>query len=83
MDKLKCCHSPDRTGEITDLGRAGDFEFVLGRCTTCSSWWMYVFCPATNSGDYEPVSEGEASRMQTIPRGPELKNYLKNWFNNR
>ncbi len=62
-----------------DLGRAGDFEFVLGRCGKCGAYWMSVYCPAVSTADYAPVSGEDAQKMLSLPPGAELKSFLKEW----
>jgi hypothetical protein len=80
MKDLNCCLRADwNQAEARDLGRAGDFEFVLGRCSKCGAYWISAYCPAVSTAGYEPVSDVDAQKMLTLPPGPELKAFLKEW----
>ena len=52
---------------------------MLGKCDRCGTYWMNVFCVATGITGFEPVSLTDAERMKSIPRGPELKAFMRSW----
>jgi hypothetical protein len=79
MKDLNCCFSPNWGPDSSDLGRAGDFEFVLGRCSNCGAFWMCTYCVAVSTTGYEPVSAEDARKMLSLPPGPQLKTFLKDW----
>jgi hypothetical protein len=78
MDPLTCCK--DSSWELErDLGHADGFEYLLGKCRQCGTPWMNVFCVATGISGYEPVTAGDAERMNSIADGPELKEFVRDW----
>ncbi len=80
MKNLNCCiFSKWDQNTARDLGRVGDFEFVLGRCSKCGRYWMSAYCVAVSTNGYEPVSDEDAQKMLALPPGPELKAFLKEW----
>lgn len=78
MTEPTCCGTP-RWKEDDDLGSAGGFEFLLGRCENCGTPWMNVFCVATGITGYEPVSSTDAERMRAIATAAELKAFMRAW----
>jgi hypothetical protein len=80
MKHLNCCFSSNWDhNKAWDLGRVGDFEFVLGRCSNCGEYWMSAYCVAVSTGEYARVSGEDAQKMLSLPPGPELKAFLKEW----
>jgi hypothetical protein len=79
MIELTCCSSSNWGSDTTDLGHVDSFDFMLGRCSNCGAYWLNVFCVATNTTGYEPVSNDDARIMLAIPPGPELKAFMKAW----
>ena len=62
-----------------DLGGAGGFEFVLGRCGRCAAPWMNVFCMASSITGYEPVQPDDAQAIRAIEDPSELKKFMRRW----
>ena len=79
MNELTCCNSSNWGPETTDLGRADSFEFLLGTCTNCGTYWLNVFCVATAITGYEPVSKEDAAAMLSATPGPAQKALMKAW----
>lgn len=75
---LTCCEKPSWASQV-DLGHAGGFEYMLGKCDRCGAHWMNVFCVATGTTGLEPVSMADVERMKSIPVGPELKAFMRSW----
>ena len=40
---------------------------------------MNVFCVASGISGFEPVQLSDVERMKSIPSGPELKAFMRNW----
>ena len=40
---------------------------------------MNVFCVASGITGLEPVSPADVERMKSIPAGPELKAFMRQW----
>ena len=78
MSQPTCCRKPSWSSEI-DLGHAGGFEFILGRCRGCGADLMNVFCVATEITGFEPVSSADIERMKSTAAGPELKALMRAW----
>ena len=79
MSDLTCCSSPNWGPDTNDLGEAGGFDFLLGRCSSCSAHWLNVFCEASSITGYERVSDDDARAMLAAAPGPELKKCMKAW----
>jgi len=81
MKDLNCClRARWDQAQARDVGRVGEFEFVLSRCGNCGAWWMSVYCPAVSTDDYARVSDQDAQKMLSLPQGPEMKAFLKAWY---
>ena len=80
MIELTCCSSPNWGSDTTDVGHVDSLDLMLGRCSSCGAYWLNVFCVATNTAGYEPVSYDDARIMLAIPSGPELKAFMKTWL---
>ena len=78
MDHPTCCKTPSWTSEL-DLEHASGFEYVLGKCDRCGAYSMNVFCVASGISGFEPVQVNDVERMKSIPSGPELKAFMRNW----
>ena len=78
MEQPTCCTKPSWTREL-DLGHAGGFEYVLGRCAACGAWSMNVFCVASSAAGFESVTPADVERMKSIPPGAERKALMRNW----
>ena len=78
MDQPTCCEKA-KWVSVLDLGQAGGFEFILGRCKHCRTNWMNVFCGASGVSGYEPVGLQDVERMKSIASGPELKGFMRAW----
>jgi hypothetical protein len=78
MDQPTCCKRPSWVSEL-DLGRASGFEYILGKCDACGTYWMNVFCVASGITGFEPVSLSDMERMRSIPEAPELKAFMRAW----
>ena len=78
MNDLPCCKAPSWVAEI-DLDHAGGFDFMLGKCERCGTYWMNVFCVASSTTGYEPVNPDDVERMRTFPSGPERKAFMRAW----
>lgn len=78
MDQPACCKTPSWMSEI-DLGHAGGFEYVLGKCDRCGTYSMNVFCVASGITAFETVSSSDVERMKSIQSGPELKAFMRKW----
>jgi hypothetical protein len=73
-----CCMKASWVSEL-DLGHAGGFDYLLGRCGECGTPWLNVFCVASGITGLEPVSPADVERMKSIPAGPELKAFMRQW----
>ena len=71
MNQPTCCKKASWTSEL-DLGQAGGFEYLLGKCEGCGAYSMNVFCVASGINGFETVSPSDVERMKSIPAGPEL-----------
>jgi hypothetical protein len=80
MKNTSCCISPDWQSDLKDMGHFDSFEFMLGRCKNCGTWWMDIFCVAANTSGCERVSDNDAHVMLSTSSGPELKAFMKGWF---
>jgi hypothetical protein len=78
MDQPTCCKKPSWISEL-DLGHAGGFEYILGKCDGCGAYSMNVFCVASGITGFETVSLSDVERMKSTPAGPELKALMRNW----
>jgi hypothetical protein len=78
MDQPACCKKPSWVSEL-DLDHAGGFEYILGKCEGCGTYSMNVFCEASGISGFEPVGSSDIERMKSIPRGPELKTFMRVW----
>jgi hypothetical protein len=78
MDQPPCCKEPSWISEL-DLGHAGGFDFILGKCDRCGAYSMNVFCVASGITGFETVSLSDLERMKSIPPGPELKALMRKW----
>ena len=78
MNQPTCCKKPLWISEL-DLGHAAGFEYILGKCDRCGTYWMNVFCVATGITGYEPVSSSDIERMKSISDWLELKAFMRNW----
>ncbi len=78
MNQPTCCKKPSWISEV-DLGAAGGFEYILGKCDGCGTYWMNVFCGASGITGFETVSLSDVERMKTISAGPELKAFMRSW----
>ena len=78
MEHPTCCKKPSWISEV-DLGHAGGFDYVLGKCDRCGAYIMNVFCVASGITGFEPVSLSDRERMKSIPLGPELKVFMRKW----
>jgi len=78
VDQPTCCKKPLWISEL-DLGHAGGFEFLLGKCRSCGTYWMNVFCVATSTTGYEPVTLSDVEHMQSLPDGPGVKAFMRDW----
>ena len=78
MDQPTCCAKASWTSEL-DLEHAGGFEYMLGKCDRCGAYWMNVFCVASGISGFEPVSSSDVAHMKSIPAGPELKAFMRDW----
>lgn len=78
MAQPTCCKKPSWISEL-DLGHAGGFDFILGKCDRCGEYSMNVFCTASGITGFEPVSLTDRERMKSIPPGPELKALMRKW----
>ena len=78
MHQPPCCNKPSWISEL-DLGHAGGFEYVLGKCDACGAYWMNVFCVASAISGFETVRLSDVERMKSIPNGPELKALMRKW----
>ncbi|MBX9790458.1 MAG: hypothetical protein K2Y37_16180 [Pirellulales bacterium] len=76
MNQPTCCQK-SWISEL-DLGSAGGFEFTLGKCDQCESYWMHVYCTASNTSAFKSVSLADVERMKLIPP-PERKAFMKSW----
>ena len=80
MKEPACCNNPNWDLDRTDLGHKSSFEFMLGRCSNCGAYWLNAFCVASNTTEYERISDQEARIMLGMPRGPELNAFVYEWF---
>lgn len=78
MNQPTCCKKSSWISEL-DLGHAGGFEYILGRCEGCGEYWMNVFCVASGITGFEAVSASDIERMRSSPAGPELKALMRKW----
>ena len=78
MSQLTCCEKSSWV-PARDLGHAAGFEYILGRCDRCGSHWMNVFCVASGITGFERVSLPDVERIKSVPDGPELKAFMRNW----
>lgn len=78
MNQPTCCKKPAWVSEL-DLGHAGGFEYVLGKCGRCGAYSMNVFSVATETTGFETVSPSDVERMKSIPPGPERKALMRKW----
>jgi hypothetical protein len=78
MNRLACCKKSSWVSEL-DLGYVRGFEFILGKCDRCGTYWMNVFCVATGITGFERVSSTDVERMKSISTGPELKVFMRSW----
>jgi hypothetical protein len=78
MDQPACCKKPSWISEL-DLGHAGGFEYVLGKCDQCGTYSMNVFCVASGATGFEAVSLGDVERIKSIRSGSELKAFMRKW----
>jgi hypothetical protein len=78
MDQMTCCKDscwePER-----DLGHAGGFDYLLGKCGRCGTPWMNVFCIATSRTGYEPVTVSDLERMRSTADDPDFKEFMRDW----
>ena len=75
---LSWCAEPPWISEL-DLGHAGGFEFMLGRCGACSAHWMHVFATPANAESYVPVASNDVERMRAAAQGPDRKALMSRW----
>ncbi len=80
MGQLTCCKDSSWAHE-RDLGHAEGFEYLLGKCRRCGVPWMNVFCVATGITGYERATPSDVEAIQSIPDGPELKEFMRRWGN--
>ncbi len=73
MDKVACCHGPDWK-PLWDLGEAGSFDFLLGRCATCGEYLMHIW--RMGDEEYLPVTADDADRLLQAEPGSERKRSL-------
>jgi hypothetical protein len=78
MTKPSCCENAQWVLE-RDLGHAYSFDFILGKCLTCGKHAMNVFCVATAISGYEPVNDADLVKIQSLPDGREMKDFMKEW----
>ena len=78
MNQPNCCKKPSWNSEL-DLGHAGGFEFILGKCDTCGEYRMNVFCVASGITAYEIVSASDIERMKSMAAGSELNGFMRKW----
>lgn len=62
-----------------DLSHAHSFDFILGKCASCGSYSMNVFCTANGISGFEAVSLQDLTQILSMPSGQELKEFLKSW----
>ncbi|HEX2824873.1 MAG TPA: hypothetical protein VHP37_00890 [Burkholderiales bacterium] len=73
-----CCARPSWSPQL-DLGQAGGFDYLLGRCAACGAYSMNVFCAASSVTAYESVTPADVERMKSVPPGPERKALMRRW----
>ena len=78
MAQPTCCKEPSWVSEL-DLGEAGGFDYLLGRCDRCGTYTMNVFCVVTGITGYEPVTVRDLEKMKSLGSGPELKVFMRQW----
>ncbi len=78
MNQPTCCKKPSWISEL-DLGHAGGFEYILGKCKACGAYRMNVFCVATGITGFETVSLSDIERMKSASNSPELKALMRKW----
>lgn len=78
MNQPTCCKKPLWISEL-DLGHAGGFEYILGKCKACGASRMNVFCVATGITGFEAVSLSDIERMKSTPAEPERKALMRKW----
>ena len=52
---------------------------MLYEAQECGTPWMNVFCVASGITGLEPVSPADVERMKSLPAGPELKAFMRQW----
>jgi hypothetical protein len=80
MKEPTCCNNSNWDLDQTDLGHKGSFEFMLGRCSNCGTYWLNVFCVATNTTGYERISDDDVRIMLNMPWGSERNAFVYKWF---
>jgi hypothetical protein len=78
VDKLSCCKSASFVSE-RDLDSAGGFDFTLGKCSSCGTPWMSVFCGASSVSGYEPVSDEDLAAIRRMTDRKEIKPFMRAW----
>jgi hypothetical protein len=77
---MKTCCNQLNWEFIQDASHARGCEFTYGKCTNCGSHLIHLFYTAVVSeGGYEVVSSDFISAMQKL-EGAELKQFMKNWY---
>lgn len=74
-----CCLRPTWQLE-RDLGHALGLDVVLGRCSHCGSRSVHLHCIPAASGSYIQPQPRDLQQMLKLPRGPEMKAFLKRWI---
>lgn len=80
MKEPTCCNNSNWDLDRMDLGHKDSFEFMLGRCRNCGTYWLNIFCVATNTTGYERISDDDVRIMLNIPWGPERNAFVYKWF---
>ena len=78
MKELTCCQD-SVWALVLDLPSASGFEYVLGKCETCGTPWMNVFCVASSITGFEPISQNDVAKIHSITDYAELKQFLREW----
>jgi hypothetical protein len=75
---LDCCARSKWVAE-RDVGSASGFDMSLGRCGSCGTPWMGVYCTASSVGGFERVTTGDAEKIRAIEDPQELRAFMKGW----
>lgn len=63
-----------------DLGHALGLDALLGRCPHCGTRSVHLHCTPAARGSYVQPRADDLHQMIALPRGPELKAFLKRWI---